>query len=76
MSAARDARRIHQLCLRIVRADFAGSVDAVVLTGRLATGGYVAGPSDVEIVHNLITGRNEADQVVQAGHGLGVEPST
>jgi len=31
-----------------VRADFAGSVDAVVLTGSLATGGYVAGPGDID----------------------------
>ena len=31
-----------------VRADFAGSVDAVVLTGSPATGGYVPGPGDID----------------------------
>ena len=42
------ARAILRRYLESVRADFAGSVDAVVLTGSLAAGGYVAGPGDID----------------------------
>ena len=42
------ARATLRRYLEAVRADFACSVEAVVLIGSLATGGYVPGPSDVD----------------------------
>ena len=48
--SAVTARAILQRYLEGVRADFACSVDAVVLIGSLATGGYVPGPGDIDQV--------------------------
>ena len=48
--SAVTARAILQRSLEGVRADFACSVDAVVLIGSLATGGYVPGPGDIDQV--------------------------
>ncbi len=42
------ARAILDRYIEGVRADFACSVEAVVLIGSLATGGYVAGPGDID----------------------------
>ena len=56
--SAVTARAILQRYLEGVRADFACSVDAVVLIGSLATGGYVPGPGDIDQV--TILRRNAA----------------
>lgn len=42
------ARAILDRYIEGVRADFASSVEAVVLIGSLATGGYVPGPGDID----------------------------
>ena len=42
------ARAILGRYIEGVRADFACSVEAVVLIGSLATGGYVPGPGDID----------------------------
>ncbi len=42
------ARAILDRYIEAVRTDFASSVEAVVLIGSLATGGYVPGPGDID----------------------------
>lgn len=42
------ARAILNRYIQAVRVDFSGSVEAVLLIGSLATGGYVPGPGDID----------------------------
>ena len=60
------ARAILDRYIEGVRADFASSVEAVVLIGSLATGGYVPGPGDIDQI--TILRRDAADSAVDRLH--------
>ena len=59
------ARAILNRYIEAVRVDFSGSVEAVVLIGSLATGGYVPGPGDIDQITIL-----RQDAADSAANGL------
>jgi len=80
------ARAILNRYIEAVRVDFSDSVEAVVLIGSLAAGGYVPGPGDIDQITIL---RQDADDgaanrlkacidalPVIDDSGVGIAPST